>query len=134
MRLEIKQGIDGCQIIDDTYNNDLGGLQICLNFLNGLQKKKKVVILSDIHQSGLEEKVLVKRISAMIGRAGIHSFIGIGPVLGRQRESFAGMVEKKEFYETTADFLEKGSDQFQNEAILVKVLLSNTCWQGHKRG
>ncbi|MEQ9413014.1 MAG: Mur ligase family protein, partial [Cyclobacteriaceae bacterium] len=30
MRLELKQGINQCQVIDDTYNNDLGGLRISL--------------------------------------------------------------------------------------------------------
>ncbi len=120
MRLEIKQGINGCQIIDDTYNNDLGGLQICLNFLNGLQKKKKMVILSDIHQSGLEEKILVNKISEMMGRAGVHSFIGIGPILSKHQNTFIGAVEDVKFYPTTDAFLEGESDQFQNEVILIK--------------
>jgi len=120
MRLELKQGINGCQVIDDTYNNDLGGLQICLNFLNGLQKKKKVVILSDIHQSGLEEQVLVTQISEMIGRSGIHTFIGIGPILSKHQNFFSEVVEAFKFYPSTEAFLKEETDQFQNEVILVK--------------
>lgn len=119
MRLELKQGINGCQIIDDTYNNDLGGLQICLNFLNGLQKKKKVVILSDIHQSGLEEQVLVERMAEMIDRANIHSFIGIGPILNKHQSLFTRATSHT-FYKTTEAFLNEETDQFQNEVILVK--------------
>ena len=107
MRLEIKQGINSSQIIDDTYNNDLGGLQICLNFLNGLQKKKKVVILSDIHQSGLENDVLVKRISEMMVRAGVHSFIGIGPVLKEQQDVLKSFIEETLFFRSTEELLEK---------------------------
>lgn len=120
MRLELKHGINGCQIIDDTYNNDLGGLQICLNFLNGLQKKKKVVIVSDVHQSGLEEKVLVSRMAEMIGRSGIHSFIGIGPNLSKHQNLFSEVVEDVKFYPTTDAFLQEGTERFQNEVILVK--------------
>ncbi|MDZ7646979.1 MAG: hypothetical protein U5K54_07235 [Cytophagales bacterium] len=59
MRLELKQGINNCQIIDDSYNNDLGGLQISIDFLGGLQKKKKTLILSDILQTGLDTPDLV---------------------------------------------------------------------------
>ena len=125
MRLEIKQGINSSQIIDDTYNNDLGGLQICLNFLNGLQKKKKVVILSDIHQSGLENDVLVKRISEMMVRAGVHSFIGIGPVLKEQQDVLKSFIEETLFFRSTEELLEKIketqlSDPFQNAIVLVK--------------
>lgn len=120
MRLELKQGINGCQIIDDTYNNDLGGLQICLNFLNGLQKKKKVVILSDIHQSGLEEKVLISQIAEMLGRSGIHSFIGIGPILSKHQNILAESIEAVKLYPTTDAFLNEETDRFQNEVILIK--------------
>jgi alanine racemase len=120
MRLELKQGINGCQIIDDTYNNDLGGLQICLNFLNGIQKKKKVVILSDIHQSGLEEKVLVSQIAEMLGRSGIQSFIGIGPILSKHQNILTEAIEAVKLYPTTDAFLNEETDRFQNEVILIK--------------
>jgi alanine racemase len=59
MRLELKDGISHCQIIDDSYNNDLGGLQISLDFLkNQKQKLRKRVILSDMLQTGLSGKNL----------------------------------------------------------------------------
>ncbi|MFN7260768.1 MAG: Mur ligase family protein, partial [Cyclobacteriaceae bacterium] len=76
MRLELKQGINRCQVIDDTYNNDLAGLKISLDFLNSLQKKKKTLILSDILQSGLDEIELVDRIKALLIQSGISSFVG----------------------------------------------------------
>ncbi|MDQ3534971.1 MAG: Mur ligase family protein, partial [Bacteroidota bacterium] len=40
MRLELKQGINDCYLVDDSYNNDLAGLEIALDFL--LQQKQKV--------------------------------------------------------------------------------------------
>ena len=59
MRLELKQGINRTLIIDDTYNNDLAGLRMALDFMNGhKQKDKKTLILSDILQTGMEEKKL----------------------------------------------------------------------------
>src|SRR5690606_36689796 len=55
MRLELKEGINNCYIIDDSYNNDLVGLSMALNFLRMQTKAEyKTVILSEILESGLE--------------------------------------------------------------------------------
>src|SRR5690606_29931961 len=71
MRLELKEGINQCQVIDDTYNNDLGGIEMGLQFLlQQNQRKKKTVILSDVLQSGLTEDVLVLEISKLIKQSG----------------------------------------------------------------
>ncbi len=62
MRLELKEGINQSQVIDDTYNNDLAGLEISIQFLQHQhQKKKKRLILSDILQSGLPDSELVRQ-------------------------------------------------------------------------
>lgn len=119
MRLELKEGINHCQIIDDTYNNDLAGLQVSLDFLaHQHQKKKKAVILSDIHQSGLPERELLKRISALLSGAHITHFVGIGPVLSSHRDDFPpGSL----FYASTEEFLNTFDfNHFQDEIILVK--------------
>lgn len=119
MRLELKEGINHCQIIDDTYNNDLAGLQVSLDFLaHQHQKRKKTVILSDIHQSGLPERELLKRISALLSAAHITRFVGIGPVLSSNRNDFPpGSL----FYASTEEFLNTSDfNQFQDEVILVK--------------
>src|SRR5690606_10223139 len=64
MRLELKEGINNCEIIDDSYNNDLMGLRISLDFLlNQKQKTKKRLILSDIQQSGLSDEVLSTQVA-----------------------------------------------------------------------
>jgi len=41
MRLEIKEGLRGNQIIDDSYNNDLDGLKLALPLLKRNDTKKK---------------------------------------------------------------------------------------------
>lgn len=119
MRLELKEAINHCQIIDDTYNNDLAGLRISLDFLSSQQqKKKKKIILSDILQSGLEEENLVKNIAAIINEIGAQSFIGIGPVLSGHKKYF---TTSSEFYPDTESFLQDfNPENFQNEMILVK--------------
>jgi alanine racemase len=119
MRLELKEGINQCQIIDDTYNNDLAGLQVSLDFLaNQNQKNKKRVILSDIHESGLSDTALVKKISSLISSGHINQFVGIGPVLYSCQNDFpAGSL----FYRSTEEFLNGFNvNTLQEEVILIK--------------
>ena len=47
MRLELKQGINNCTLINDSYNSDLGGLSIAIDFLNSQSRNtslKKTLI------------------------------------------------------------------------------------------
>lgn len=119
MRLELKEAINNCQLIDDTYNNDLAGLQISLQFLlNQQQKKKKTVVLSDILQSGLNDVELCGNISTLLKENQVSKFIGIGEKLKSQSKRFPPMSI---FYNTTEDFLKNlKTDDFRDEMILVK--------------
>ncbi|HZY79014.1 MAG TPA: bifunctional UDP-N-acetylmuramoyl-tripeptide:D-alanyl-D-alanine ligase/alanine racemase [Cyclobacteriaceae bacterium] len=120
MRLELKQGMNQSLIIDDTYNNDLAGLQISLDFLAGQQKQKKALILSDILQSGLKDIDLIKEIAGAVLRTGVNVFVGIGPVLLAHEAYFRGVTETA-FYPDTDSFLaDLEPDAFQSSVILVK--------------
>lgn len=119
MRLELKEGVNQCLIIDDTYNNDLAGIEISLQFLSHQhQKKKKTVILSDVLQSGLKEQDLIRKLDALISKHGINRFIGIGPVLSDNEEFFP---EDSAFFPSTAEFLENfDTNTLNQEIILIK--------------
>lgn len=119
MRLELKEGMNQTRLIDDTYNNDLGGLQIGLDLLmNQHQQQKKTLILSDILQSGLDEDQLTSRIASMINASGLTQFIGIGPALHNHANKFTLPAA---FYPSTDAFLAAlNPDQFNREIILVK--------------
>ncbi len=119
MRLELKEGINQSQIIDDTYNNDLAGLQISLDFLtNQNQKTKKRLILSDILESGLSSTELAKRIALLIAKNKINAFIGIGKSFFLYKDHFP---KNAEFYESTDQFIERFNlDLIQHEVVLVK--------------
>ncbi len=119
MRLEMKQGINNCLIINDSYNSDLGSLSIALDFLNQQkQHLKKTLILSDILQSAKEEATLYKEVAHLLENKGIHRLIAIGPALMRQAKHFG---IDKHFFESTESFLMASSgSEFKNEAILIK--------------
>lgn len=119
MRLELKKGLNDCTLINDTYNSDLGSLEVALDFLNQLnQHKKKTVVLSDIFQSGMDEGELYAEVAELIRKKRISRFIAIGHAISGQQEKFAGNAV---FYNSTEEFLSAFNEQdFQSEAILVK--------------
>ncbi|UXP32651.1 bifunctional UDP-N-acetylmuramoyl-tripeptide:D-alanyl-D-alanine ligase/alanine racemase [Reichenbachiella agarivorans] len=117
MRLEMKQAVNRSYVIDDTYNNDLYGLEVALDFLHRQnQKTKKTVILSDLYQTGLALPDLYSRIDDLLRNQQIHRLIGIGKEISSVRDQFH---TEAEFYDTTAAFL--ASDfAVQDEIVLVK--------------
>jgi len=119
MRLELKEGVNHCSIINDSYNSDLSSLSIALDFL-GQQKqhKKKTIILSDILQSGKDEISLYEEVASMLKKKNIHRIIGIGKSISRQRNSFE---MEKYFFENTNDFISYFPfTKFNHETILLK--------------
>ncbi len=119
MRLELKQGINDCYLVDDSYNNDLAGLEIALDFLlQQKQKVKRTLILSDILQSALPNEILYKKIASLVLQKGIDRFIGIGKAICSNSSEFN---LPSLFFENTQDFVNSyQKNDFNNELILIK--------------
>lgn len=121
MRLDIKQGINNCLLINDTYNSDINSLDIALDFQlsrRGEKQLKSTLILSDILQSGTLPKSLYKKVADLVRRKKIDRIIGIG----RDLKEYASVFEiEKEFYLTTDAFINSPSfKKFKDELILIK--------------
>ncbi len=119
MRLELKEGINNCSIINDSYNSDINSLAIALDFLNQQnQHEKKTLILSDILQSGKSDMDLYEEIKILLEEKNINRLIGIGPSISRMRDIFKLDAH---FYVSTKEFLNQFAfTNFQNESILLK--------------
>nr|WP_321453279.1 bifunctional UDP-N-acetylmuramoyl-tripeptide:D-alanyl-D-alanine ligase/alanine racemase [uncultured Carboxylicivirga sp.] len=117
MRLEQKEGINNCILIDDAYNSDLTSLELALDFLDQLGSKKglsKTLILSDIVQSGMTPDVWYHHIQQLMKLKNIERFIGIGPELYKATGG-------KNTYRSTEEFLSHvHANSFKDEAILLK--------------
>ncbi|SHL44638.1 bifunctional UDP-N-acetylmuramoyl-tripeptide:D-alanyl-D-alanine ligase/alanine racemase [Flavobacterium saccharophilum] len=119
MRLEVKNGINNCSIIDDSYSSDFQSLKIALDFLESQQKKNatKTVILSDIFQSGFSNEELYSKVAQLIADNKVNRVIGIGKTI----TSFAAKFPNIITFENTAEFISKfDSLDFNNETILIK--------------
>ncbi|MCO4291677.1 bifunctional UDP-N-acetylmuramoyl-tripeptide:D-alanyl-D-alanine ligase/alanine racemase [Solitalea sp. MAHUQ-68] len=119
MRLKLRNGMNNCTIINDSYNSDIGSLEIALDFLKQQQQHaKKTLILSDIVQSGSSPKELYAKVAKLLYAAKIDNLIGIGPEISSQAHLFK---LEKEFYNDTEAFLEQfTASRFNNESILLK--------------
>lgn len=123
MRLEMKDAINNCSLINDTYNSDIGSLKIAIDFLKQQnQHPKKTVILSDILQSGRGEIDLYQEVANLLEECKVNRLIGIGTSLSRQKKLFEkNEALQFESYESTEDFLKNlDSSSFNNEVILLK--------------
>lgn len=117
MRLELKKGANGCLLLDDTYNNDLQGLRVAIDYLvSQNQNEKKTVILTDIMQSGDPDHIVYQKVNELLIEKGIHRFIGIGPTLSSLGPTF---TMKCQVFESVEEFL-NDLPTFEKETILLK--------------
>ncbi|HYK77595.1 MAG TPA: Mur ligase family protein, partial [Daejeonella sp.] len=119
MRLELKNGINNCSIIDDSYSLDLSSLAIALDFLKQQnQHPKRTLILSDMPDLSTDQGMLYAKVAALLENKSVDRLIGVG----RQIRQYAGQFPMETlFFETTDELLEKtASLKFFNETILLK--------------
>lgn len=118
LRLQVKNGINGCTLIDDSFSSDYQSLKIALDFLEQQKThQKKTVILSDVFQSGFDTKVLYGKVAKLLSGHNISQVIGIGETISRE---LAGVPNFHPF-ETTKDFLNHPlAKGFEDETLLIK--------------
>jgi alanine racemase len=121
MRLEMKQGINNCTVINDGYSADLNSLSIALDFLEQQQQhEKRTVILSDLLQSGKDADKLYKKVAGVLSQKNIYRFIGIGPGITVHAGAFEGLGNTLFFESTEAFIAQIAALHFEDETILLK--------------
>ncbi len=121
MRLEMKKGINNTLLLNDYYNSDINSLEIALSVLNRQAEKnhlQKIVILSDIRQSGLPPGELYRQVNRFLVDAGVETIVGIGRDITQEENAF---TMKKQFFPTTGEFISQLKRvRLQQAAILIK--------------
>lgn len=122
MRLEVKEGKNGCIIINDSYNSDLGSLDIALDFLyrrSSSKGLKRTLILSDILETGQNTSALYRKVAQLVRSRSIDKLIGVGSELSSCAARFDD-VEKHFFADTEALLASKLLKELKDEVILIK--------------
>lgn len=117
MRLEMKNGINNCSVIDDSYSLDLSSLAIALDFLKQQnQHSKRTLILSDI--PGPDSELVYEQVRHLLESKSVDRLIAIGPKIGGHA---AGFNCQAELFGSTEEFLDRFRTlSFQHETILLK--------------
>lgn len=121
MRMEVKNGRNGCTLINDTYNSDIHSLDIALDFMSrrpDTSRQKRTLILSDILQSGETAEALYSRVASLAESRGISKIIGVGKDISSCAHLFN--IEKY-FFASTEEFISSHIfRQLADEFILIK--------------
>lgn len=118
MRLELIEAKANSLLINDSYSSDLDSLKIALDFL--VQQKgnaKTVAILSDLDETGIENKVLYPKLMQLLDNYQIDKVIGIGANF----TAFNALFSNCSGYKSTNEFIENiHHEDLEDSAILLK--------------
>ena len=115
MRLEIKEGVRNNQLIDDSYNNDIDGLKLALPLFKRYEEKKKVLIISDFIETGIDEDTLYQQLAQLIAHQRIEKIIGIGSQIERNKHYF----QEIETYATAETLVDSGDLNSLHDSIIL---------------
>ena len=121
MRLEVKEGKNGCVLINDSYNSDLASLDIALDFMSRRSEdkgRKRTLILSDMLETGQSSKLLYRQVAELVQNRGVDKIIGVGEDI---RSASSRFDMEKYFFHTTEELL--ASEllvSLRNEVVLIK--------------
>ena len=121
MRLELKEGINNCTIINDSYNSDLTSLELALNFATKRTDDKQLILfLSDILQSGLTEEVLYEKVAQLILTKQVTHLYAIGKDIHSLKKYLPKNFMASFFTSTTTFLRQFNPKNFQKKTILLK--------------
>lgn len=118
-RMEILQGVNNSTLLNDAYSNDYTSLEIALDLLNTLNKKDKLLILSDIQQTSSDKQTLYSNINSLLQNKNINNLIAIGKDFLFYKDLIT--IENVKYYKDTNDFIQQSKRKdYLNKTILIK--------------
>lgn len=121
MRLELKQAINNCSLINDSYSNDLNALTAAFSFLKRQTiHQKTTVILSEFEQIALTPSQIYKEVNQLLLQNNITRFIAIGKQFKDFKTESQTTIETH-YFESTQQFIQQFNfNLFNHETILLK--------------
>ena len=121
-RLNIKNYRNRITLINDTYNANPESMRYSIELLNKISKgRKKIAVLGDMFELGVEGKKLHKSLSKVIKQNKIDEVVTIGSLMKNLHNDLKnGNVIAKHFSNRSAMNKSLSSYDFENSVILVK--------------
>ncbi len=122
MRLQRKAGVNYCTLIDDTYNNDLEGLKIALDFTATQHNdtyKRKILVLSAPANQQVSVEIYSDLLATYLWQYVIDVFVGIGDFFTENRDFMLKIIENKNPNHENANHINS------NHSKLKKIIFLN---------
>ncbi len=116
-RLEMKAGINGCTLIDDSYSNDFQSLEIALDFLNRQNKKDTRTVILSGFEGESERSNIKEQLAELFESYNISRLITVGAMF---EELEFPKIECIHYPSTNVLIANISKLHFRNEAILIK--------------
>jgi UDP-N-acetylmuramoyl-tripeptide--D-alanyl-D-alanine ligase len=101
-RLQSKRGVNGCLVIDDSYNANPASVRIAIDALLACDGEKTLV-LGDMGELGVDARLLHSEIGAYAKTAGVESFLVTGELSRAAAESFGVGANCFDSWQSLAD-------------------------------
>lgn len=119
MRFEFKEGVNNCQILNDTYSLDFYSFQLAVEYVcRNAGNLTKTIILSDFPEINSGKDGFYKQVASFLNSSGINKVIGIGKDIELIGKNFTG--ELILFTTTDELVLKLPLINFKDEIILIK--------------
>lgn len=121
MRLQWQKGIHNCNLLNDSYSNDMESLQAALQYLRQQGRhQRKTAMLSPVSDAHVRQQLL-PGLAQLLRHQGIQRLIAVGDAFEVYVEQYRGEgLEVSWFPNTEALLQQLPSISFQHEDILIK--------------
>lgn len=125
MRMEMVQGANGEKIINDAYNASPTSMKAAIELMEGMTGfNRKILVLGDMLELGLQESVFHLRIGELISKDKIDKVFTFGPLANHiaigARKTFA--EDNVQSFESKQNLIDELRKQIEpNDLILVKA-------------
>lgn len=105
-RLQLKTGIHGSRIIDDTYNANPASLAAAIEVLAGFEGKH-ILVLGDMGELGDDAKALHAEAGRLARAQGIDHLVSVGPMAAAAAEAFGKEAQACDDHESASHALQQ---------------------------
>ena len=121
-RLQIIQGQYNNKLINDSYNNDFGGLKAALEVARQQANGQPFsLILSEFKQTGLKEEEIAEKLWSLLRNYSIDEFIGIGTFFQQEFHQNYSYGKHISTYSSTEEFISTTKPtKFKDSTLLIK--------------
>lgn len=120
MRLEQKEGLRGCLLINDSYSLDLKSLQLALQFVDQQnQTMPRTLVISDFAGQQADDG-LPEGVAQLAAKYQVQKLIAVGPMMARLRSLLDGKIAFLHFPDADALLAHSDALGLHDELVLIK--------------